>query len=128
MTSTQDIIERRTQKRYLVEEGAFASLRGGVTKLGQIMDISKGGLAFRYIDIGDRPNSTFEIDIYVEKNDGFHLEKVPSKSVSDSQLINNVPFSSIVMRRHGVSFEELTDNHRNQLKYFIDSHTTDECR
>ena len=125
MTQPQELLERRAHKRYPVEDGAYAALKGEVNKLGQIMDISKGGLSFRYIDIGDRPKDTFEIDIYVESNDGFSLESLPTRSMSDCEILNKVPFSSLVMRRHSVRFEHLSKNHLAQLEYFIDHHARD---
>lgn len=125
MTDAQDFVERRTHKRYPVRDGAFAALKGEINKLGQIMDISKGGLSFRYIDIGDRPKDTFEIDIYVESNQGFSLEGIPGRSMSDSEIVNRIPFSTLVMRRHGVRFEQLSQNHLTQLEYFIDRHAID---
>jgi hypothetical protein len=125
MNSNNDFAERREHKRFEVQEGAFASLRGPVSKLGQITDISKGGLAFRYIDTGVSPDSSFELDISLSDN-GFHLEKVSCKSISDSEITNKFHFSSITMRRLGVRFEELTHNQASQLEYFIQAHTIGE--
>jgi len=125
MTQAQELVERRIHKRYPVEDGAYAALKGEVNKLGQIMDISVGGLSFRYIDIGDRPKDTFEIDIYVESNNGFSLEGLATRSMSDREILKKVPFSSIVMRRHSVRFEHLSKNHLAQLQYFINHHVRD---
>jgi PilZ domain len=117
--------ERRKHKRFEVQEGAFASLRGPVSKLGQITDISMGGLAFRYIDTGVHPDRSFELDISLI-NSGFHLPEVSCKTISDSAVAKEFYSSSITMRRLGVQFAELTYNQASQLEHFIQNHTIGE--
>ncbi len=125
MNNKNDSSDRRIHKRFEVEEGAFSSLRGPVSKLGQIMDISRGGLAFRYIDTGVYPDSSFELDISLSNN-GFHLAEVSCKAISDSAITNEFHSSSITMRRLGVQFAELTHNQASQLEHFIQNHTMGE--
>ncbi len=125
MKKNKDFAERRTFKRFEVKEGAFASLRGPISKLGPIKDISRGGLAFRYIDTGVRPDRSFDLDISQTDN-GFHMKDVPCKNISDSEISNEYHFSSIKMRRLGVQFSELTLDQTSQLEYFIQNHTMGE--
>ncbi|MBW1705964.1 MAG: PilZ domain-containing protein [Deltaproteobacteria bacterium] len=125
MSSEKNLAERREYKRLEAQEGAFAAMRGPVSKLGQIIDISKSGLAFRYIDTGVRPDRSFDLDISLTNN-GFHLEDVPCKNISDSEITNEFHFSSITMRRLGVQFAELTHKQTSQLEYFIQNHTMNE--
>lgn len=116
-------VERRKHRRFQVKDGALVALRLHVSKLvGQIVDISKGGLAFRYIDTGDRPRGSFQLDILLEKS-GFLLEKVPAKTISDSEMPDESSYSSTTTRRQGVQFGELTINQKSQLEYFIRNHT-----
>ncbi len=42
--------ERRKYTRYSIKNGSYATISPDSTKLGQIIDISMGGLAFKYID------------------------------------------------------------------------------
>ena len=50
MTYSEKFTERRNHRRYQVQDGAFASLTSpSEAKLGLICDISKAGLAFRYV-------------------------------------------------------------------------------
>ena len=125
MKSKKDLVERRGHKRFEVKEGAFASLKGPVSKLGQITDISRGGLAFRYIDTGVRPARLFDLEISLTDNT-FRLKEVSCKSISDSEITNEFHFSSITMRRLGVQFEKLTQDQNSQLEYFIQNHTIGE--
>jgi PilZ domain len=125
MNNKKDLADRRTYKRFKVQEGAFTSLRGPVSKLGQMMDISRGGLSFRYIDTGVYPDSSFELDISLNNN-GFHLAEVSCKTISDFAIANEFYPSSITMRRLGVQFAELTHNQASQLELFIQTHTIGE--
>ena len=117
--------ERRKYTRFRARDGALIELRSHRGKLGEIIDISKGGLAFRYIDIGDRPKGSFELDIFL-KEAGFRLEKVPAKTVSDLKTTKFFPYSATKTRRQGVQFGELTGNQISKLEHFIKNYTRGE--
>jgi hypothetical protein len=123
--STEKHVERRKYTRFRTRNGALIELRSQRGKLGEIIDISKGGLAFRYIDIGDRPKGSFELDIFL-KETGFRLEKVPAKTISDFRTTKYFPFSSTKTRRQGVQFGELTQKQISQLEHFIRNYTAGE--
>jgi hypothetical protein len=114
--------ERRRYTRFRARDGALIELRSYRGKLGEIIDISKGGLAFRYIDIGDRPKGSFQVDIFL-KETGFRLEKVPAKTVSDLKTTKYFPYSSTKTRRQGIQFGELTRNQISKLEHFIKNYT-----
>ena len=119
-------IERRAYKRFEAREGAFAALKGPISKLGQIIDISKGGLAFRYIHTGESVKKSFEMEIFSAGN-GFRLKGIQCRTVSDFEIDNPFPFSSIKMRRLGAEFEDFNSNQESQLEYFIQNHTIGEA-
>ncbi len=123
--SREKHVERRKYTRFRTRNGALIELRSQRGKLGEIIDISKGGLAFRYIDIGDRPKGSFELDIFL-KETGFRLEKMPAKTISDFRTTKYFPFSSTKTRRQGVQFGELTQKQISQLEHFIRNYTTGE--
>ena len=112
--------ERRKHKRFRSKEGAYAVLSGPVSKMGQILDISRGGLAFRYIDIGDRPRETCVLDILREDN-AFRLENVAFRIISDLDASKDFPFSTIPMRRCGGQLTGLSDRQIYDLEYLIES-------
>ena len=68
MNHRKDNKERRSFKRFRAKEGAFAVLRPQCTKLGQIVDISEGGLAFHYASTGNQKNGEHEVDIFKIKD------------------------------------------------------------
>ena len=121
----EENIERRKYTRFRAKDGALIEVRSHRGRLGEIIDISKGGLAFRYIDIGDRPKGSFELDIFLKKT-GFRLEKVPAKTISDLKTRKYFPYSSTKTRRQGVQFGELTRNQLSKLEDFIKNYTTGE--
>jgi hypothetical protein len=119
-------MERRRHKRFRSKEGAYAVLSGPVSKMGQILDISRGGLSFRYIDIGDRPRKTCVLDILRDDN-AFRLENVGFKVISDLDASKDFPFSTIPMRRCGGEFTGLSNGQIYDLEYIIESYTEPEA-
>jgi DNA-binding cell septation regulator SpoVG len=117
--------ERRQQKRFKAEEGAFAALVARESRLGQIKDISIRGLSFRYIDNDEKPGDADELKIILG-NQGLYLDNVPFKKISDFEIKNEYSFSTIKMRQIGLEFGELTPGQRSRLNQFIKYHTIDE--
>jgi hypothetical protein len=111
----------------MARKGAFAALESDSVIMGQIINISKGGLSFRYVADGLNMNDTFQVDIFLEDN-GFHLKKAPFKPVFDFHLKNRVPYSTIVINQCGGEFGELTHTQMLQLDYFIGNYTLSEDR
>lgn len=113
--------EQRKNRRYQLKEGAFAIPRVCSRKLWQIMDISKGGLAFQYVANGERTYNSSDLDI-ASSSASFYLEQVPFKAVSDLEVENGIRWSSLKVRRCGVQFGELTHNQVSLLEDFIQNH------
>ena len=118
--------EQRRHQRFKAKEGAYAVLSSRVSKVGQILDISLGGLALTYIANGAPSNVSEMLDILLADN-GFYLEKIPFQTITDLEIPNRFPFTTIVMKRHGVRFIELSQFHESKLKEFIEKHTTGEA-
>ena len=107
-------------------EIALAVLKAKPLKMGQIVNISKGGLAFRYIDSADEAVKSSELDILFAQN-GFHLKTISFKTVADYKAVSEFPFSSIVMRQRSVQFREMGPYQTSRLDYFIENYTTGEA-
>jgi c-di-GMP-binding flagellar brake protein YcgR len=126
MTDGKELVERRRHKRFQVPSfSAYAVLRRHWLPspiMGDIIDISLGGLSFRYVASEKSSYRSSGIDILL--TDGsFCLNKIRVNTISDFEITNEVPFSSITMRRRGVQFGEMTDDHKSALRYFIQSYT-----
>jgi hypothetical protein len=117
--------ERRQQKRFRVQEGAFAALVAQESRLGQIKDISIRGLSFRYIDGHEKLENADALKIILG-DEGLYLDNVPFKKISDFEIENEFSFSRIKMRQIGLEFGELTAEQKMRLDRFIQYHTINE--
>lgn len=124
MTSTTERVERRKHKRFQVDNGAFVVLGSNHDKSGRIIDISVGGLAFRYMTPVERQNGSYLAIVLPETN--FYLDEVSIKTISDFELPYKLPTNSMAMRRCGVQFVNLTDNQKSQIEFFINNYTIGE--
>jgi hypothetical protein len=86
------------------------------------MDISKTGLVLRYVASQERSDESFELDIVLAGN-GFRLNGVPVKTLSDCQMADEAASNPTTVRRRGVQFGALTDQQMSQLERFIRDHT-----
>ncbi len=116
------LAERRKRKRFQVHVGAFAVIRPEFTKLGQIIDISHEGLSFQYPVAASQSNGASELDVFLA-GDGFFLEKMPFKTVSDRRLARKSSKAFLPLRRCSVQFKDLTGIQIARLEYFIQNHT-----
>ena len=118
---SKQVDERRRHRRYRVQDGTFAVLGPSSNKVGQVIDLSVGGLAFSYIAGEEQQDQAYELGILLAE-DSFHLTKIPCRTVWDAEA-KDLPFSTLAMRRCGMQFGELTQNQASQLEYFIHHHT-----
>ena len=122
----EEIVNQRRYARFQVPSySAYAVLRRHWPRspiMGDIIDISLGGLSFRYVASEKSSYRSSNIDILL--SDGsFYLNKVRVNTILDFEITNEVPFSSITMRRRGVQFGEMTDDQKSDLRYFIQNYT-----
>jgi len=115
--------DNRAFTRFSAKEGAFAVITAP-RKLGQILDISKGGLSFTYMGEEEGPQKNTELDIFLS-GIGFNSKNIPYKTISDFEIESKVEFSSIKMRRCGVKFRQLHLDQHSQIEDFLQHHTKD---
>ena len=125
MTMKNKVVERRKHNRFQVKDGGSIVLRAHFLELGQIIDVSRGGLAFRYIPSRQPSSRSFELVILLG-NGSFYLDEIPFKIVSDLET-NGDPFCFSKIRRCGVQFGKLMRNQVSQLEYFIHHHVIREA-
>lgn len=123
MINSKKTIERRFHERLQVQQGVYALLKNGSSKLGQIKNISKGGLSFMYINDGEQIHEPNEVDIFLSGY-GFILKGIPCKKISDIHVDNFVPFSTFEMRQLGIQFGEVGLHQLAQLDALIEKYTT----
>ena len=114
--------DQRTHPRFSVKEGAIAAIKPYSDVLGQIIDISIGGLSFQYLDSHFNSKQGKNMLILFTKAD-FLLEDIPFSTVADFKMAESNRFSSLPMRRRCVRFKSLSLDQTQSLMHFILSHT-----
>jgi hypothetical protein len=110
-------IERRRYRRVPLSGRTDAVLFGpDFTKGVKIVDISKGGLAFCYVDGQKALDGPLELDILWDHMNVFLL-RLRIKAVSDLQVANEFLLGVIPIRRCGVEFLHLTQEQLSQLEH-----------
>jgi len=122
MENTEMVFERRSYERFPVKQGAYALIKNGASKLGQIKNVSKGGLAFMYINGGEQMQGSLLLDIFLSGH-GFYLKDILCNKISDIYVENKSPFSDFKMRHLGLQFFELSQDQSNRLDMFIQDFT-----
>ena len=128
MTDRRKRVERRRHKRFDLPTGVYVSCRPHGPRLGEVINISRGGLAFRYYgDYADEEpsNDSNKLNIFLEEGN-FHLNDVPFRTVTDFG-IRQAPFPSVTMRRSNIQFNHLTDLQVSQLQNFIENYAIGEA-
>ena len=123
--SESNLREQRAHERYYVKEGAFVVIKkrqDSKLTVGQIIDISSGGLALKYMSNGELTNDNNKLDIYFTGK-GLQLKDISFKLICDFGLESSFPFSSVFMRRGCVQFKYLENEHKSQLSNFIKKYT-----
>jgi Tfp pilus assembly protein PilZ len=109
---------RRRHKRFRLKVSAFAVLNSPFSEMGEIIDISMGGLSFRYTSDKALPKGPLALGLLCV-DDGFQVASLPAKTVAESLPAGD-------MRRWGVQFDRLTNRQVSQVRHFIQAHIASE--
>jgi len=112
--------ERRAHRRSAVQNGCIACCE--VTAVGHILDISPGGLAFRYVASTAQTKGLSRLRILVTDR-SFCLEEIPFRTVWDLPMPAEFSLGPITLRYCGVQFQDLTNRCKMALREFIRNHT-----
>jgi hypothetical protein len=123
MTNKEESFERRRHKRFQVTTASCAYCRSYPGKVGQIIDVSRSGLALSYVTKKDQLFSPLELDI-VLPDGSVYLNKLPCRTISDFNTDDgtSIKFGT---RRCGLEFGDLTDDQAFALNHFIQHYTAD---
>lgn len=122
----KDAVDRRKEKRFGTEEGCLAIMWPASSKAGHIVDISLGGLAFRYVARSKPEGSASELESDIEiicSRDDFSSGLLPVENVCDIRMQRI--FSDLIpmqLRRHSVKFNQLNEEQKFLLERFIEKH------
>jgi len=113
--------ERRKQERYKVKNLAIAVPNKPSSQVARIVNISKGGMAVRYLDQSDWLGNAKTIDILVNSN--FFVNDLPIQNISAFKVENQVSFSIISERQCCLQFVSLSNEQELLLDDFISKYT-----
>lgn len=110
----QDINERRKHKRFEANSGVFAIN----SHFGLIVNISMGGLSFRYVDRGEWEGRQIEKGSLFGEDD-LWIDEIPIQFVSECQVDDGVACKSTIVKKRSVAFGDLTPHQAKLLESFI---------
>ncbi len=118
---------KRKFKRFKGKEGAFAAFvkPNELINMGQVLNISLGGLCVRYLSTHDHNGECSAIKIFGSNDRFIHLDRVQCRIVYDQEVPEG-SWEQISTRRCGVEFENLSVKHLSTLQEFIDHFAFDE--
>ena len=126
MKNTKRPIEKRSLNRLQVKDGLYAIINYKPAIFGQIVNISKDGMAVRYSSNGQQPSVSSELDIFI-MDSNFYIEKIQIKIVSDFEIGGKSLFSSQTNRQRCFQFGEMKPSQHFQLDYLLQNHTQKRC-
>ena len=129
MVGRRRTIDRRRSKRYKAVEGAYAAISPKSHMLGQIIDISMGGLSFKYIDTGNLEQDTDGLEkeqtVFLSSM-GYYVGDLCFKTISDYEVTDAPSFSSMKVRRRHIQFTDLSFKQLFDLDYYLRSNVSEE--
>ena len=130
MVGRKRTVERRKNKRYKAVEGAYAAISPNSHKLGQIIDISMGGLAFKYIDTSsdDIQDKRLPDETIFLSSMGYYVGDLPFKTISDYEVTNAPSFSSMKVRKRHVRFADLSFKQLFDLDYYLRNNVSEQMK
>ena len=128
MVGRKRTVERRRNKRYKAVEGAYAAISPNSHKLGQIIDISMGGLSFKYIDTSndERDPELISEDAIFLSSMGYYVGDLPFNTISDYEVTNAPSFSSMKVRKRHLKFTDLTFKQLFDLDYYLRNNVSEQ--
>ncbi len=128
MVGRKRTVERRKNKRYKAVEGAYAAISPNSHKLGQIIDISMGGLAFKYIDTSNDETDSENIpeETIFLSSMGYYVGDLPFKTIADYEVTNAPSFSSMKVRKRHVQFTDLSFKQLFDLDYYLRNNVSEQ--
>lgn len=119
-------IQKRNFVRHPAKPGAMATLIWSdeqfYSRIGQIVDISKGGLAFQYISNENHVNGHVDLEIFSWLHPVMYLKQLPFTVVYDRKVQRGHRKSPAV-RRCGLKFGALSEDQTTRLDAFISAYT-----
>lgn len=114
--------DSRKHDRYRVKDHIYVNLRSeSGEEVGQLVDISKGGLSLQFLATDENPKTYTDLGILASMD--LAMEKIPFRTVSVEEVNNHIPLSMTRILRYSLEFENLTSDQKAKLDFFINNYT-----
>jgi hypothetical protein len=114
------ISERRKDIRYIVKENEFHIFNQGSKIAGKLIDISKGGLAYRYMPIEGKKRESNRYDIISAGSQHFYLFDIFCKTIYDTpDLMVDQSSTDTGRRRRGLQYGKLTEDQQAKFELLL---------
>lgn len=121
----KEFIEHRKYRRFLLKEGTL--LFDSLTDVGEIVDISMGGLSFNSYDIPDVLTSEFNVSILCA-GEKCNTENIQCMNIRLHDNLDDPVFSDRMQnKRFSVEFDNLTPTQQLQIEHIIQHCTMGEA-
>jgi hypothetical protein len=118
--SLKQTVERRKFRRFSLKESSL--LFDSTTGLGEVIDLSMGGLAFSCLEMPENFDKSFRAGtLYGE--DGYQTDTIRYRNVFDDHASEATALVQTERRRCRVEFDDLNPNQSMQLEYIIRNYT-----
>ena len=122
MKDTKRPIEKRSHNRLRVKDGLYAIINYKPAIFGQIVNISKDGMAVHYLSNGQQPKVSSELDIFI-MDSNFYIEKIQINIISYFEIDDKSPFGFQKNRQRCFQFREMKSSQHFQLDYLLQNYT-----
>ena len=130
MVGRKRTIERRKNKRYKAVEGAYAAISPNSKKIGQIINISMGGLCFKYINTendSEEPVNRNQESIFLSSM-GYYVGDLPFQTIADYEITDTPSFSSMKVRKRHVKFTDLSFKQLFDLDNYLKNNVSEQIK
>lgn len=125
-------IDQRRFRRYRGRREALAivyqptsrSSSNGLISIGQVVDVSYGGLALSHINSVEKSNFPLYLKIFGINHVSLRMEGISCKIIYDKALKSALYLPEI--RRSGIQFDDLSPSQLSFLEYYMENYTEDE--
>jgi hypothetical protein len=122
MDKKKNFSEMRKYRRHRTDGSAlvvFSTPTHEFICLGQILDISLGGLAIRYLALDEQTKGSTQLEIFGALDSNVHIGKLPCEVIYDIELTGESS-GLLKMRRCGVKFGDLKKSQAAEIESFIE--------
>lgn len=115
----RNCMERRKNKRVSVDGKAIAVFKPYPILMGEVVDISMGGMGILYHRQGNGSETHTHLELELICLDGTRLSRIPFQLVSDISINPASSQDAGALRRAGLKFGALTADQKTRLEDFI---------